>query len=93
MPKNELTEIRRLIAAVTIAADPKTRHPRKRLAEIRAMSQGPGVNKLRLARILVEEHEREGVSATQRPMWRDVTRKIARETNRIWRKGRKKAHA
>jgi hypothetical protein len=70
------------LLAITMMADPHCRSPRKRLREIRRLCGNPGIDKLRLAKILLTDVEREDSAAPQNPTWRKATRAAARVSKR-----------
>ncbi len=70
------------ILAVHLMADRNCKSPRKRLAEIRHLAAGKSIDRLRLAKAILDEMAGDDMAAPRRAMWTQQTKRLARETSR-----------
>lgn len=68
-----------LCFAVASIADPKCKKPRARLAQIKEMLDGGQIDRLQLAKICLDEVEREISPPPRRAAWRKQTKRLQRE--------------
>lgn len=69
---------KQLCLAVSMVADPRCKSPRKRLVKIRRMLEGERLDRLYLARICLDEVERDGVAGPTSAQLRKQKKRLAR---------------
>lgn len=63
---------------ISVAADSRTRYPRKRLAEIRRMADLEPKDALQVAVMILAQCAKEDRAVIQTPLWRKATRNAAK---------------